>query len=253
MANRDEKLKEAEALTSTAFEEKVWAQEEREKAVTMARKFHAFVGFSDDVVTKARLYDECMKKPKVVPAPKVLRILVDYSGKVEKLLGEVRTLLQHGEQGEEAGPSERRLEPESEPVPRLEPVPPPTLIPAAPSTGGVSASTPQPRAPEARSEAVTTPWIPDPTLREPIPDSLNTDDLVSLHQWATNGLQDTATSTIGSQGPTTLVVRITPGSVTWSQQRGTRSVQTNLFGRTRDDLAARFRRWMREQQFGREE
>ena len=123
VANRDEKLKEAEALTVTAFEEKVRAQEECKKAVTMARKFHAFVGFSGDVVTKARLYDESMKKPEVVPAPKVLRMLVDYIEKVEKLLGELRILLQHGEQGEEAGPSERRPELEPEPVSRPEPVP----------------------------------------------------------------------------------------------------------------------------------
>ena len=93
VADRDEKLKDAETLTAAAFEEKVWAQEEREKAFTMARKFHAFVGYPGNVVTKARLYDKSMKKPKVVPAPKVLRILVDYSGKVEKLLGELRTIL----------------------------------------------------------------------------------------------------------------------------------------------------------------
>ena len=97
MANWDEKLKKAEALTATAFEEKVRAQEERKKAVTMAWKFHAFVEFSNNVVTKVRLYDKCMRKSEVVPAPKVLRILVDYSGKVDKLLGELRTLLQHGE------------------------------------------------------------------------------------------------------------------------------------------------------------
>ena len=95
MANRDAKVKEAEAFTAAAFKEKVWAQEECEKVVTMAKKFHAFVGFAGDVVTKARLYDECMKKPEVVPAPKILRMLVDFSGKVEKLLGELRTLLQH--------------------------------------------------------------------------------------------------------------------------------------------------------------
>ena len=98
MADRDAKLKEAKALTTTAFDEKVWAQEEHEKAVTMAKKFHAFVGFSSNVVTKARLYDKSMKKPEVVPAPKVLRMLVDYSGKVEKLLGELCTLLQHSKQ-----------------------------------------------------------------------------------------------------------------------------------------------------------
>ena len=36
VADRDEKLKEVEALTATAFDEKVRAQEEREKAFTMA-------------------------------------------------------------------------------------------------------------------------------------------------------------------------------------------------------------------------
>ena len=92
----------------------------------MARKFHTFMGFLGDVVTKARLYDECMKKPEVVPAPKVLPILVNYSGKVEKFLGELCTLLQHSKQREEAGPSERHPEPDPKPVSRLEPVPPPT-------------------------------------------------------------------------------------------------------------------------------
>ena len=95
VADRDEKLKEAEALTATAFDEEVQAQEEREKAFTMAKKFHTFVGYLGDMVTKARLYDESIKKLEVVPAPKVLRILIDYNGKVEKLLGELRTLLQH--------------------------------------------------------------------------------------------------------------------------------------------------------------
>ena len=69
VANRDDKLKEGEALTATAFEEKVWSQEEREKVVTMAQKVHAFVGYPGDVVTKTRLYDESMKKSEVVPVP----------------------------------------------------------------------------------------------------------------------------------------------------------------------------------------
>ena len=122
VADQDSKVKEAEALTATAFKEKVRAQEERKKAVTMAKKFHAFVGFASDVVTKARLYDECMKKPEVVLVPKILRMLVDFSGKVEKLFGELCTLLQHDERRQEAGPSERRPEPDSEPMSRSEPV-----------------------------------------------------------------------------------------------------------------------------------
>ena len=203
--------------------------------------------FLDDVVTKARLYDESMKKPEVVPASKVLRMLVDYSGKVEKLLGELCILLQPGEQGEEAGPSKRRPEPKPQLEPRPKPVPLPTSTLAASSTGGVSTPTPQSGAPETRPEAAATLGIPDPTHQEPIPDSLNTDDLLSLHQWTTEGLQDTATPTTGSQGPTAPVVRITLGSVTRSQRRGTGSVQTNLFGGTRDDPATGFRRWMREQ------
>ena len=51
--NREENLKEAEALTAAAFKEKVRAQDEHEKAVTMAQKIHAFVGYTGDVVNKA--------------------------------------------------------------------------------------------------------------------------------------------------------------------------------------------------------
>ena len=106
VANQDDKLKEAETLTAATFEEKVQAQEECERAVTMARKVHAFVGYPGHMVTKARLYNESMKKPEIVPSPKVLWALNDYSGKIEKLLGKLRTLLQHGEQREAARPSE---------------------------------------------------------------------------------------------------------------------------------------------------
>ena len=182
----------------------------------MARKFHAFVGYSSDVVTKARLYDESMMKLEVVLVPKVLQILIDYSRKVEKLLEELRTLLQHSKQREEAGPSERCPEPKPEPVPRPKLVPQPAPTPAASSIGRAFALTPQPGAPEAQSEVAATPRVPDPMLREPIRDSLNTDDLGSLHQWATEGLQETATPTIGSQGPTAPVVWITLGFVTRS-------------------------------------
>ena len=93
VADRDSKLKETEALTVAAFEEKVRAQEECEKAVTTSKKFHAFMGFAGDVVTKARLYNECMKKPEVVPMTKILRMLVDFSGKVEKLFRKLCILL----------------------------------------------------------------------------------------------------------------------------------------------------------------
>ena len=98
-------MKDTEALTAAAFEEKFRAQDEREKVVTMARKVHAFVGYPGDVLNKAWLYDESMKKPEVMPVPKVLRCLIEYNVKMEKLLNELRVLLQPGKQREEAGPS----------------------------------------------------------------------------------------------------------------------------------------------------
>ena len=72
MADRDRKVKVVEALAAATMEEKIRAEAEREKAATMSRKFFDFVGFSSDVVTKARLYDQCMKKLEAIPAPKIL-------------------------------------------------------------------------------------------------------------------------------------------------------------------------------------
>ena len=54
------------------------------------------------------------------------------------------------------------------------------------------------------------------------------------------------TPTAGSRGPTDPVIRISLGSVPCSQPRRAGSVQTNLFGRTPDDPAARFCRHMRQ-------
>ena len=87
----------------------------------MAWKFHAFVGFPGDVVNKARMYNESMEKLEVALVSKVIRCLVDYNWKMEKLLYEMRALLQLGEQQEEAGPSEQHSE--LKPAGRLAPPP----------------------------------------------------------------------------------------------------------------------------------
>ena len=58
--------------------------------------------------------------------------------------------------------------------------------------------------------------------------------------------QGVCDATIGNQGPTNPVIRITLGSVTRSQQRRTGSVQTNLFDGTPDDPTAGFRRHVRQ-------
>ena len=99
-------MKEAEALVAAAVEEKVRDEAEREKVATISRKFFDFVGFAGDVVTKARLYNQCMKKPEVVSAPKILRMLVDFSERVENFLGELCKFLQYDGRGQEAGSSE---------------------------------------------------------------------------------------------------------------------------------------------------
>ena len=203
-----------------------------------------FLRVPDDVVTKARIFDQCMKKPEAVSAAKILRMLVDFSGRVENLLKEIRSAFQLGNRGHEAGPFERHPEPIPGPS-RPEPPSPPTATPAAPPIGAPSASIPRPEATPYQPEAASTPSIPDPTQQEPIPDSLNTNEIPSLHQWGTEDLPKLVTPATGSRGPTNPVIRITLGSVTRSQRR-TGSVQTNLFGGTPEDPATGFRCHMRQ-------
>ena len=232
-----------EVRAAAAKEGRIWAEAESTKWHGVSRKFFDSLGFPGDVVTKARAFDECMKKPEVVLAPKVLRMLVDFSGRVENLLKEIQLVFQHGSRGYEACPSEQR--PESVPEPaRPEPSLPPASTSRAPPTGGPSTSTPRPDATPSQPEPTSTPVIPNPTRQEPIPDLLNTDDIPSLHQWGTEGLQESVTLATESRGSTDLIIRITLSSVT--QQQRTGSVQTNLFGENPDDPAVGFCRHMRQ-------
>ena len=145
VADRDRKLEEAEAQAATAVEGRIRVEAESAKWHGVSRKFFDSVRFAGDVVTKARLYDQCMKKPEAVSVSKVLRMLVDFSGRVENLLKELRLVFQHGKRGQEAGPSERCPKPGPEPA-RPEPTSLPTSTPNAPATGRPSASTPRPEA-----------------------------------------------------------------------------------------------------------
>ena len=234
----------AKVCAAAVEEAQIRAEAESTKWHGVSRKFFDSFGFPGDVVTKARIFDECMKKPEAVSATKILHMLVHFSGRVENLLKEIRSTFQLSDQGHEAGPSEQR--PKLVPGPsRSEPPSPPTATPAAPPTGAPFASTPRMEATPHQSEATSMPSIPDPTRQEPIPDSLNTDDILSLHQWGTEDLLESATPATGSRGSTDPVIRITPGSVIHSQRR-TGSVQTNLFGGTPEDPAAGFRRHMRQ-------
>ena len=213
----------AEVHATAAEEARIRAEAESTKWHGVSWKFFDSFGFPGDVVTKARIFDECMKKPEAVTAVKVLRMLVDFSGRVENLLKEIRSAFLLGDRGLEAGPFEQRLEPVPEPS-RPDPSSPPTTTTAAPPTGAPSASTLQSEATPSQPGAASTPSIPDPTQQEPIPDSLNIDDIPSLHQWGTEDLPESVTPATGSRGPTDPVIRISPGSVPSSQQRRTGSV-----------------------------
>ena len=235
----------AEARAAAAEEARALAESESTKWHGVSRKFFDSLGFPGDVVMKARIFDQCMKKPEGVSAAKILRMLVDFSARIENLLKEIWSAFQLGDRGHEAGQSEQR----PDPVPGLlwpEPPSPPTATPGAPPTGAPSTSTPRPEATPSRPEAAATPNIPDPTQQEPIPDSLNTDDIPSLHQWGTEDLPESRPPATESQGPTDPVIRITPGSVPRSQPRRPGSVQANLFGGNPDDPAAGFRCHMRQ-------
>ena len=115
----------AEARAVATEEARIRAKAESTKWHGVSRKFFDSFEFLGDVVTKARIFDECMKKPEAVSAAKILRMLVDFSRRVENLLKEIWSTFQLGDRGHEAGPSEQR--PESVPEPsRPDPPSPPT-------------------------------------------------------------------------------------------------------------------------------
>ena len=97
VADQNRRLEEAEARAAAvearaaaAEEGRIRAEAESTKWHGVSRKFFNAFGFPGDMVTKARTFDECMKKPEAVSAPKVLQMLVDFSGRVENLLKEIR-------------------------------------------------------------------------------------------------------------------------------------------------------------------
>ena len=69
----------AEARAAAAEEAQAFAELESTKWHGVSRKFFDSLGFPGDVVTKARIFDQCMKKPEAVSAAKILRMLVDFS------------------------------------------------------------------------------------------------------------------------------------------------------------------------------
>ena len=115
---------------------------------------------------------------------KMMRCMVDYSTKMEKLLKELPALLQP-----------TRIQSES--ASTLTPAPGPSTIPI-----------PNP------SLNVVTPPVdrPDPLLEEAI-SKINTEDITSLRMWAAGGPKNLTTPATGSRGTHILGSLSTPGSV----------------------------------------
>ena len=80
-----------EVCAAAAKEARIRAEAESTKWHGVSRKFFDSFGFPGDVVTKARIFDECMKQPEAVSAAKILHMLVDFSGQVENLLKEIQS------------------------------------------------------------------------------------------------------------------------------------------------------------------
>ena len=114
----------------TIEEEVKTTREERDKAKEVTRKIHSFLGFPGDVLNKAGLYDQGLRQPETESGAKMMYCMVDYSSKMEKMLKELRVLLQ---------PIGSQLEPAATPTPGPNIVPAPT-----PSPGFVTPSVSQP-------------------------------------------------------------------------------------------------------------
>ena len=152
----------AEVHTTAAKEARIQAEAESTKWHGVSQKFFDSFGFLGDVVTKARIFDKCMKKPEAVSVVKVLRMLVDFSKQMENLLKEIRSAFQLSDHRHEAGPSEQRPEPVPEPS-QPDPSSPSTTTTAAPPTGAPSALTPRPEGIPSQPGTTLTPNILDPT------------------------------------------------------------------------------------------
>ena len=111
VAAKEAQLKEVGALKTAVEEELVQTREDQNKALAISRKFHNLTRHSGNVVNKTRLYDASMDQLRASTDPKVIWCLVDYNTKMEKLLKELRALLQPAEQQQAPKPPSSQLQP----------------------------------------------------------------------------------------------------------------------------------------------
>ena len=132
------------------------ARAERDKSKEVAQKVYGFLGNPGEVLNKARLFDHGLKQTATDSGVKMMRCMVNYGLKMEKMLKELHLLLH---------PTGTQPEPIGTPGARPSTTPAPTTSP----------------------EFVTPPASqPDSLLQEPISE-LNTEELNSLRNWAERG------------------------------------------------------------------
>ena len=125
------------------------ARTERDKSKEIAQKVSKFLGSPGNVLNKARLFDHGLKQPAIDLGVKMMQCMINYSQKMEKMLKELRTLLQPtGCLPEQAGTPG-----------------------AGPSTTPAPTTSPNFETPPATRS--------DPLLQEPIP-VLNTEEMANL-------------------------------------------------------------------------
>ena len=78
-----------------AQKEADWAQanQKTSEALSLLTQFQSYIGQPDDIVTKARIFDETVAKGLLVTGSKVINIVVNYSSKMETLLVGMQKLM----------------------------------------------------------------------------------------------------------------------------------------------------------------
>ena len=176
--------KELKDRVKEAEKEVMAARTERDRSKEIAQQVSKFLGSPGHMLNKARLFDHGLKQPATGSGIKMMRCMIDYSQKMEKMLKELLTLLQPtGGRPEQVGTF--GAGPQHHPAPTASFVTPPATR-------------------------------PDPLLQEPIP-VLNTDEMANLWNWAEGGPEALATPTTRTGlNPVNLS---TPGSASQEHQR----------------------------------
>ena len=87
-------MEELRGRVATLEVELAEAQKQENEARAVARNFEEFIGNPGNAINKAKLYDEGMSWLGASFGPKIIRFLVDYKIKMEKILARIQAIYQ---------------------------------------------------------------------------------------------------------------------------------------------------------------